>query len=305
MSVKSISQLKADIDLYIKTNGNKEITGAIDNGVRNDIVDNLFRLANRVFKQATTPAVSDLSIGDLWLEDVTNKMYIYNGATWDLFDIVSAAGGTYYQATAPTSPSESDLWYDTTVGYFKFYNGTTWLQAGIDNSLVVHLTGTESITGTKTFVAGPPRASSQPDIDSALTRKDYVDDADLWDSTTGITSLKTEENVRVVTLSTTKQSFVPTGTTQTVDLLLGSSIDLHISTASGDVTLTLSNPVDTATYMMKVYQGVSSKDVIFPVGTTTINGGGDTVLGIASATQIITFEYDSGNFTIIGTGAIS
>ena len=50
------------------------------------------------------------------------------------------------------SPANGDVCYDTSLTVFRFYSAG-WLTASIDDSLVVHKAGTETITGAKTFTA--------------------------------------------------------------------------------------------------------------------------------------------------------
>jgi len=127
----------------------------------------------------------------------------------------------------------------------------------------------------------------------------------LWESITGITSLITSEPVKINTLITDKQSFSPVINTQIIDLLLGDSIDLDVTGVTGDLTLTLSNPKNTGAWELIVTQPLISVDIVFPSGTKTLNGSGDTVLGIGSATQRIIFDYNGTNFTILATGEVN
>ena len=127
----------------------------------------------------------------------------------------------------------------------------------------------------------------------------------LWQSVTGVTSLKTSEPVKINTLITDKQSFSPVINTQIIDLLLGPVILLDVTGVTGDLTLTLNNPTDTGAWEIILTEPLTTVDIIFPAGTKTLNGSGDTVLGIASATQRIIFDYNGTNFTILATGEVN
>lgn len=59
-------------------------------------------------------------------------------------------------------------------------------------------------------------------------------------------------------------TLTPSGTTQTVDWANGNIQKLDLSSATGNVTLTLSNPVEGAFYRLLIIQGASPLDVIFP-----------------------------------------
>ncbi len=242
MSVKTIDQLKADIDLYIKANGNKEITGTIDNGIRNDIVDNLFRLSNRIYTQATEPLVDDLSISDLWVKNDTNQIFTYNGATWDLIPI-SGSGGVWGTITGVLE-DQLDL------------QDALDLKA-IDTN-VVHRTGDETISGNKEFRV-----------------------------------ITTNKTTLTVTTTLTQPIYFKTN---------GSYLLLDLTSATGDTTLELNEGIETGSYFIEVLQGATSRDIILPVTTTTLNGSGNIVLGIASATQYISLVYNGSNYVVIGTG---
>ena len=103
-------------------------------------------------------------------------------------------------------------------------------------------------------------------------------------------------------LGTTILTNTPSAPSSTFELSDGSYLILNADGATGDITLTLSNPIAGGSYMMEVIQGVISYDIVFPAGTITANGSGNTVLGIASTTQLISFAYNGSNFRILGTG---
>lgn len=52
------------------------------------------------------------------------------------------------------SPANGDVCYDSGLSTFRYYS-SGWLTASIDDSLVVHKAGAETITGVKTFSAAP------------------------------------------------------------------------------------------------------------------------------------------------------
>lgn len=126
-----------------------------------------------------------------------------------------------------------------------------------------------------------------------------------WESVTGVTKLRVNEPVKVNTLVTDKQAFSPVTTSQTIDLFLGDTILLDVTGVVGDLTLTLNNPTDTGAWEIIVTQPATSVDIIFPSGTKTLNGSGDAVLGISSATQRILFDYNGSYFTILEVGEVN
>lgn len=115
------------------------------------------------YYQATEPAANISSVGDLWFDvDDDNKLYRYNGTSWQLardegIDQAIASAGqaitdaataqdaaeqaqitadgkieTFFQTTAPAASVSSigDLWLDTNDGNKLYrYSGTTWVLA--------------------------------------------------------------------------------------------------------------------------------------------------------------------------------
>jgi hypothetical protein len=91
-----------------------------------------------------------------------------------------------------------------------------------------------------------------------------------------------------------KQTLTPSGTTQTINWSSGDYVDLVLTSASGNVTLTLNNPNSPCAYIIKLTQGATPRNVIFPSGTKQGGGvSGNTVYGVASVTQMIYVIYDS------------
>jgi len=76
----TITQLKAKIDLYIKTNGAKSITGVLDNEIRNDVVDTLNAQNLHFFYQSATP--TGIAVGDIWYDSTNKTINRYSGVTW-------------------------------------------------------------------------------------------------------------------------------------------------------------------------------------------------------------------------------
>lgn len=75
-----------------------------------------------------------------------------------------------------------------------------------------------------------------------------------------ITSAKLATNIALSQASTV----TPVGTAQTLDFNLGVTQQLDLSSATGDVTATLSNPLTGATYKIWITQGATARDVIWP-----------------------------------------
>jgi hypothetical protein len=99
-------------------------------------------------------------------------------------------------------------------------------------------------------------------------------------------------------IKTTKQVFSPTGTTQTIDWNDGSIVTLNLASATGTVILTLNNPQTASTYLIKVIQGETPRNITFPSGTLQSGGGGVTYAGIADNIDIIALYWDGTNYFI-------
>lgn len=82
-------------------------------------------------------------------------------------------------------------------------------------------------------------------------------------------------------------ALTPSGTTQTVNFATGNIQQLSLASASGDVTLTLSNPESGGTYKIWITQGATARNITWPASVkwpqaqapilSTANGGVDLV----------------------------
>lgn len=94
-----------------------------------------------------------------------------------------------------------------------------------------------------------------------------------------------------------------TGTTATIDKSTSDFIILDVSGATGDVTLTINNMIAGDTILIHCIQGIISRNLIFPVGTKTVNHSGNIVTGISGADpQAIPIYYDGNNYIVQGFG---
>jgi len=64
--------------------------------------------------------------------------------------------------------------------------------------------------------------------------------------------------------SVVQSSLAPSGTTETIDFNNGKVVNLSLASASGNVTLTLNNPIAGAEYDIYVTQGATARQLIFP-----------------------------------------
>lgn len=92
-------------------------------------------------------------------------------------------------------------------------------------------------------------------------------------------------------------TLTPTGTTQTVNWNTGNSQILTLASATGTVTLTFSNPLPGATYVLKIIQHASSaKDITWPATVKWPDGIIPVITTTASAVDIASFFYDGTNY---------
>jgi len=88
----------------------------------------------------------------------------------------------------------------------------------------------------------------------------------------------------------------PSGTTETIDFNNGNLQIIDLESATGDVTLTLSNPQIT-TYILKVIQdSASAVDLIWPAAVLWPGGTAPVISTGADAEDIITLVYDGTNY---------
>ena len=110
-----------------------------------------------------------------------------------------------------------------------------------------------------------------------LTNQGGVNNAPIWgqvDLTTGVTGVLPPVNGGAGQLSQTISA--PTGIGVTINLALGNFCIMSLASASGNVTLTLTNPTAGLLNYLCVTQGSTSRNLIFPAGTKQPLWGGNT-----------------------------
>lgn len=94
----------------------------------------------------------------------------------------------------------------------------------------------------------------------------------------------------------------PTGTTATIDFSLGNYVHISLASATGNVTLTLQNPITGQLCYIEVTQGGTPRTLVFPAGTKQALAVGTTWTSSgASKVDIINLVYNGSNYRIIGT----
>ena len=88
----------------------------------------------------------------------------------------------------------------------------------------------------------------------------------------------------------------PAAAIQTIDWSLGNIQILDLGSATGNVTLTYTNPVTGGTYYLKVIQGAVARTLVYP-GTAKWNGGTALIpTTVNDAIDLITMFYDGTNY---------
>lgn len=107
-----------------------------------------------------------------------------------------------------------------------------------------------------------------------------------------VTNDKLSKNLALTQATT----LAPTGTTETIDWNLGNKQILDLSSATGNVTLTLSNPITGASYRVKIVQGVTVRTIVWPADVKFQGGEEPTQFQDASDVAIVNLDYDGTNY---------
>lgn len=108
-----------------------------------------------------------------------------------------------------------------------------------------------------------------------------------------VTSAKLAKNIALGVAAT----LTPIGTTQTIDFDLGNIQTLDLSSATGDVDITLSNPQAGGLYKIWVIQGAVFRDLNFPVGAVKWPQGQKPILTQSNgAVDLIELYYTGSGY---------
>jgi len=108
-----------------------------------------------------------------------------------------------------------------------------------------------------------------------------------------VTSAKLANNISVNAIATT---LTPSGTTETIDWANGTIQVIDLGSATGDVTLTLSNPIAGAIYYVKVIQGATPRDLIYPATVKWPQAQKALLSQAVGEEDLITLLYDGTNY---------
>lgn len=112
-------------------------------------------------------------------------------------------------------------------------------------------------------------------------------------SNLSITSAKLAKNIALAQNATT---LTPAGTTQTIDWDNGNTQKLDLSSASGNVALTVSNAQTGAVYRLFLIQGATARDIVWPASFKWPQGQLPILSTANGAVDIIEMYYDGSNY---------
>lgn len=110
-----------------------------------------------------------------------------------------------------------------------------------------------------------------------------------------VTSAKLANNIALKQATT----LTPAGTTQTISFNDGTIQTLDLSSASGDVTLTLSNPQTGAWYTIWVVQGATFRDLVWPAAVKWPQGQAPIMTQANGAVDMIKLYYNGSVYRAI------
>jgi hypothetical protein len=108
-------------DGTINTSSSMTLVGKNYAGYGQFINDDIIRLLEN---GSNTTAPGAPLVGQLWWDQTTDTMKVYNGTT---FKVISGATAS---ASAPTSNVAGDLWYDSVNAQLNVYSGTAFILVG-------------------------------------------------------------------------------------------------------------------------------------------------------------------------------
>jgi len=161
-------------------------------------------------------------------------------------------------------------------------------------TLALGLTLTIPTTGTKNW--GPTLLNTTWTKISNHTHTGSGDGAKLGTNSLSdavITSAKLAANIALTQKAAT---LTPAGTVQTLNWNEGNIQILDLGSASGDVTLTLSNPQKGAKYRIHVIQAATPRDLIWPANTRWPQGQKPILSQVNDAVDVVELYYDGTDY---------
>lgn len=112
-------------------------------------------------------------------------------------------------------------------------------------------------------------------------------------SNLSVTSGKLAKNIA---LGQGASTLAPSGTTQTVDWDLGNTQKIDLGSATGNVTLTLSNAQTGGLYRLFLIQGATARDIVWPASVKWPQGQMPILSTANGAIDIVELYWDGSNY---------
>lgn len=107
-----------------------------------------------------------------------------------------------------------------------------------------------------------------------------------------VTTSKLSKNIG----QTQQSTLTPAGTTQSVNFNAGTIVPLDLGAASGDVTLSFSNPSQGSTYIFLVTQAATPRAITWPAAVKWANGQAPILSQSNDQIDKISLYYDGTNY---------
>jgi len=112
-------------------------------------------------------------------------------------------------------------------------------------------------------------------------------------SNLSVTSAKLAKNIA---LGQASSALVPAGTTQTVDCDNGVTQKINLGSATGNVTLTISNAQAGGLYRLFLIQGATARDIIWPASVKWPQGQAPILSVNSGDIDIVELYFDGSNY---------
>lgn len=166
----------------------------------------------------------------------------------------------------------------------------TFSQLCLDLSDGTNLTTALQNSGTTLKVGGG--------ADGNYTNVEFSNTGNVGIGTTNPTA-KLQVNGQFVT--SLPSTMTPTGTTQTIDWSTGNLQTLNLASATGNVTLTFANGVPGAALGIKIIQGSTPRNIVWPASVKWPGGLAPTISTGNGAMDLVTLFFD-GTFYLAAAG---